>query len=195
LLQIQDVLLNQIPDGTITMQKLATSLANTINGNTNSIGDLTTLATTEKTNLVGAVNEVNAQLAQAALNLQTHKIETVSQIIVASRDLSLANSDQVIAGFIKKPKRLDIATYVANSKKFSVGYLDSNGYQRCIVRYNADFMVGLGSIIGCGDDYTNYITGYVTINNDNTITIAWNKIGTMSGQIDLRIIAHYHGGA
>lgn len=64
LLQIQDVLLNQIPDGTITMQKLATALANTINGNTSNIGDLTALTTTEKTNLVGAVNEVNSQLAQ-----------------------------------------------------------------------------------------------------------------------------------
>lgn len=64
LLQIQNVLLNQIPDGTITMQKLATALANTINGNTSNIGDLATLTTTEKTNLVGAVNELVSQLAQ-----------------------------------------------------------------------------------------------------------------------------------
>ena len=64
LLQIQNVLLNQIPDGTITMQKLATTLANTINGNTSNIGDLTALTTTEKTNLVGAVNELVSQSAQ-----------------------------------------------------------------------------------------------------------------------------------
>lgn len=64
LLQIQNVLLNQIPDGTITMQKLATTLANTINGNTSNIGDLATLTTTEKTNLVGAVNELVSQSAQ-----------------------------------------------------------------------------------------------------------------------------------
>ncbi|WP_313568825.1 hypothetical protein [Acetoanaerobium noterae] len=64
LLQIQNVLLNQIPDGTITMQKLATALANTINGNTSNIGDLTALTTTEKTNLVGAVNELVSQSAQ-----------------------------------------------------------------------------------------------------------------------------------
>lgn len=68
LLQIQNVLLNQIPDGTITMQKLATALANTINGNTSNIGDLTTLTTTEKTNLVGAVNELVSQSAQIELN-------------------------------------------------------------------------------------------------------------------------------
>lgn len=64
LLQIQNVLLNQIPDGTITMQKLATALANTINKNTSNIGDLTALTTTEKTNLVGAVNELVSKSAQ-----------------------------------------------------------------------------------------------------------------------------------
>ena len=64
LLQIQNVLLNQIPDGTITMQKLATALANTINDNTSNIGDLTALTTTEKANLVRAINENTTQLAQ-----------------------------------------------------------------------------------------------------------------------------------
>ena len=69
LLQIQNVVLNQIPDGTITMQKLATALANTINGNTSNIGDLATLTTTEKTNLVGAVNELVSQSAQIEQDL------------------------------------------------------------------------------------------------------------------------------
>ena len=77
LLQIQNVLLNQIPDGTITMQKLATELADAINGNTSNIGDLTSLTTTEKTNLVGAVNELVSQLAHKAtkteLALKTDK--------------------------------------------------------------------------------------------------------------------------
>ena len=70
LLQIQNVLLNQIPDGTITMQKLATALANTINGNTSNIGDLTALTTTEKTNLVRAVNELVSQSAETTQQVE-----------------------------------------------------------------------------------------------------------------------------
>lgn len=46
LLQIQNVLLNQIPDGTITMQKLATALANTINGKAVTQTLLATITTT-----------------------------------------------------------------------------------------------------------------------------------------------------
>ena len=74
LFQIQNVVLDQIPDGTITMQKLATALVNTINGNTSNIGDLTALTTTEKTNLVGAVNELVSQSAQKAtqIDLSNH---------------------------------------------------------------------------------------------------------------------------
>jgi hypothetical protein len=78
LLQIQNILLNQIPDGTITIDKLALTLANTINDNSSDIGILEDLTTTNKTNLVSATNEVNAQLAQDAQDLVNHKTTSVS---------------------------------------------------------------------------------------------------------------------
>ena len=92
LLQIQNVLLNQIPDGTITMQKLATTLANTINGNTSDIGDLTALTTTEKTNLVRAVNELVSQLAQIETDVSNHLQQVFSQSLLVIRDASITGS-------------------------------------------------------------------------------------------------------
>ena len=65
--QIQTMVLGQIPEGTITLDKLAIELANKINS-TDGIGDLTALTTTEKTNLVGAVNELVSQSAQMENN-------------------------------------------------------------------------------------------------------------------------------
>ena len=61
--QIQTMVLGQIPEASITLDKLAIELANKIN-TTDGIGDLTALTTTEKTNLVGAVNELVSQSAQ-----------------------------------------------------------------------------------------------------------------------------------
>ena len=62
--QIQTMVLGQIPEGTITLDKLAIELANKINS-TDGIGDLTALTTVKKTNLVEAVNEVKTEFASA----------------------------------------------------------------------------------------------------------------------------------
>ena len=74
--QIQTMVLGQIPEGTITLDKLAIELANKINS-TDSIGDLTALTTTEKTNLVGAVNEVKTEFDSHladTMHLSTYKL-------------------------------------------------------------------------------------------------------------------------
>lgn len=48
-----------------------------VNENETEIGDLSTLATTEKTNLVGAINEVDSAIRQNASDLNTHKAHSV----------------------------------------------------------------------------------------------------------------------
>ena len=168
LLQIQNVVLNQIPEGTISIDKLTIELADLINGHT-------------------------TQLAQNASDLNEHKAEIVSQVVVGSRDLSLAGI-QIVSGFTRKPKSLTVLAVKESTKIFSIGVQDQNNYGRCMAFYGIDIANALASVIGIGVDYTNYVRGIVTINNDKTISINWDKIGEVAGTVQFRILAHYHGG-
>lgn len=159
----------------------------------NIIGLLASLTTTEKSNLVLAINEVKEQSNEIATNMTNHKNEVVSEVISTTRDMSLDGA-QVVTGFVRTPKRLDILAVIPNTKKFSNGHVSNT--QRCILRTQEDTMTQLNVGIAMGDSNANVTSGAVTINLDKTVTIAWTKAGTgATGTAQIRIIAHYHGGA
>lgn len=121
----------------------------------------------------------------------SHMAENVSQLVVATRDTTLAGIQTV--SFTRKPKRIDVLSLVIGTKKFSVGNVSSNS-QGCIFHTEAGAMFGNGNYaIVLGETEINNISGAITINADNTVSINWTKIGTgTTGTASIRLIAHYH---
>jgi len=193
LLQIQNVLLNQIPDGTITMQKLSTALANTINGNTSNIGDLTALTTTDKTNLVNALNEIDSSKVEQTI-FDGHMTSTVSRAMSLSRDLSLTGV-QTTGALPFLPKALIIDVVVAGTKKFCMGKVGANGQHSIyLLPDNGNWYPGSSEGIIMSDSLGNITFGTVTINSNKTLSINWGKTGTgATGTADIKILAIGHG--
>lgn len=120
-----------------------------------------------------------------------HLAETVSQSVWIVRDISVMGT-QTVSGFTEKPKRLDVIAVVANSKKWSSGNL-SGSNQYAMSQLGDANMNGNAYSIVIGETSTNYTTGSIVINADNTLTITWAKIGTGGiGSAAINIIAHYH---
>ncbi len=135
-------------------------------------------------------SQVPAYYAKQA-DLSAHLFGLISEIIVTTRDLSLSGS-QIISGFTKIPKYLDIHATVPSTLKFSVGVVANNS-QRCIVRTNDNLMTQIDRGIAMGETAANLTLGAVTVNADNTVTINWTLAGTGGiGTAQIRIIAHYH---
>jgi hypothetical protein len=120
-----------------------------------------------------------------------HKAENVSQLVVVTRDTTLAGIQTV--SFTRKPKRIDVLSLVIGTKKFSVGNVSSNS-QGCIFHTEEGVMFGNGNYaIVLGEAEANNISGAITINADNTVSINWTKIGAgTTGTASIRLIAHYH---
>lgn len=127
--QIQTMVLGQIPEASITLDKLAIELANKINS-TDGIGDLTALTTAEKTNLVGAVNEVKTEF-------DSHLAQIVSDV-----SKGLANYNQFASAkdtngiyTVVDYKRANNTLYM----KSTLSNADTNGnYQTMTWQFYAD---------------------------------------------------------
>lgn len=185
LLQIQNVLLNQIPDGTITMQKLATALANTINDNASNIGDLTALTTTEKTNLVGAVNELVSESAQVK-----------NHAIFITRDISLGGVQTITLPF--KAKGMTVISAIPNTKNESTAVWAENGTQISRARRGSDDLYIVSSnVIRVYLNADNYISGVVQNVTETGFEILWTKTGSPTGTVNTVILASSYadGGA
>ncbi len=125
--------------------------------------------------------------------LDAHKVEKASQIITTARDISITGN-QVVTGFTRKIKRIDILAFITGVNSASWGYCLADNSQTCMPFFTSSNYNSVGSkAIAVGGSTSSYATGAITINADKTITILWEKYGTPTGTANIRIIAHYHG--
>lgn len=152
-------------------------------------GDLATLTTTDKTNLVGAVNELVSQSAQHVNETNYYQLANIT------RDLALTGV-QTISGLPFVPEMLIIEGAVNNTKKMFTG--KQVGTTKFVVYTAADtgnYLRTNANAIAIADTTANITNGDITIKSDNTIDINWTKIGTgATGTLLMTLVAIKHGG-
>lgn len=157
-------------------------------------GDLATLTTTDKTNLVEAVNELVSQSAQIDTEMNSHLTSTVSRAMLLSRDLSLTGV-QTTGALPFLPKALIVDVVVSGTKKISIGKVGANGqYSIYLLPDNGNWYPASSEAIAISDSLGNVTFGTITINSNKTLSISWAKIGTgATGTAEIRILAIGHG--
>ena len=132
----------------------------------------------------------------------THKAENVSQLIYATRDISL-DGVQIITGLIGIPKRIVIRAIITDWAKasISIGSWEKNGFahscysilttqSRSVISYSA-----LNCAVQVFDDNLNYLKGIIQNVTPTQFEILWlNDNTSPSGTVNLQIIVYYHGG-
>lgn len=180
-----------ILDGAI----LTTTELNYVDGVTSpvqtQIGTLSSLVTTEKGSLVGAINE-------SANLISTHTGEVVSKHIPSSRDMSVAGV-QTVTGLTALPKRIEVRSALGASAtvcSLSIGSWEANGdAQSCSILYGQATTISgysnSAAIMGLADG-NNLITGSIQNVTSSQLEINWVKVGSPTGTLNLQIIPHYH---
>jgi len=141
---------------------------------------------------VGLANVDNVKQASKT-EFDAHLTETVSETIVVARDVTVTGA-QVVSGFSKKPKRVDVLASVLNTKKMSIGARSINR-QNCFYSAQNGYVGDWNVSISIAEDTGSAISlGSIAFNSDNTITINWTKVGVgATGTANIAITAHYHG--
>lgn len=149
------------------------------------IGILSNLTTTEKSNLVGAITEVNESVS-------THKNKTISGCVYASRDLSIIGDQTITIPFL--PKSIIVFANAVNAAyKYSDGIWSENitaGYCRYSVGnlYANAYNGSLGGIAQIVDSADNYTIATVKSVSATELVLTWAKTGTgATGTCDLFI--------
>lgn len=149
------------------------------------IGDITALTTTEKSNLVGAVNEVNGLVS-------THKAETTAYASYVTRDLSVAGV-QTVTGIPFAAKKVTFKANLDGTMIHSNGVSVGTTQHQALAVANTGNTVGNAaqSIVLAGATWTVY--GKVTAINDTSFQITWSvAAGTPVGTALILFEAETH---
>ena len=124
----------------------------------------------------------------------THLAESVSQVVKATRDISLSG-DQVIGGFTDIPRFLTVYAFSQNGTFSSIGVVPEVGTQGVMADFSGHYQSVGNRAIALGETSNGWMRGTITINSDKTITITWAKQGTgAEGTVNLILLALYQGG-
>lgn len=159
------------------------ALKENIEGLDENIGDLDELDTTEKDNIVGAINEV-------VDDLDSHKAENVSYQTSISRDISITGEQIVSLIEGKTAKKVTIYACIQNGTQASWGVVSDA--QVGIAQMEEGKMLTMsGTSIRLRISAGNEMVGIVTI-QEGQIKINWTKTGTPTGTAYVFIFADYH---
>lgn len=111
--ELNNVVLGQIPDGSISNAKLATDVK---------VGSLATLTTTEKASVVGSINEVDADLGTLNSTVTSHFAEKATEAVLGHVIIG-TGLDVTVGGTVSV--EVDIARF----KKASSTYTDNDTAQ------------------------------------------------------------------
>lgn len=127
-------------------------------------------------------------------DLQSHKAESVSQVVKVTRDISLSG-DQVIGDFTDIPRCLTVYAFSESGTFSSVGVVPEVGKQGVMADFSGHYLNVGNRAIALGETSNGWMRGTITINNNKTVTITWAKQGTgAAGTVNLILLALYHGG-
>ena len=143
---------------------------------------------------------LDARFEETEQDIATHMANNVSQLIYASRDISL-DGVQIITGLIGIPERIEIRAIITDWAKasISIGSWEKNGFAHCCYSILTTQSGGVISYstwshdVQVFDDELNYLKGTIQNVTPTQFEIFWNNNGTApTGTADLQIIAHYH---
>ena len=140
------------------------------------VGDKTTLTTTDKTNLVNAVNETKESINDLDAEVVAHKAEIVTKVLTISEPSGQIIDTTVNLGF--RPKNIQVDAFIDTKNYLSISYTSA---ERSICRYwdrTGECWISAGTGIYLRDSSSNYIAGAVTI-TDTGFSISWSKVGTL----------------
>ena len=131
---------------------------------------------------------VETALAEVMGDLNTHKAESMSQMINNTRDVSLIGTQRIAT--VKKPKMIIATGNVAGTKKMSIGTVN-----RCLYQFGdtGNYASG-GFAVIIADTGANRTFGLINNVTNTGFDIVWSHGGTgATGTAELIFTIMYHG--
>ena len=174
--------------GKISKQELSPALKQELDKS----GNLASLTTTDKSSLVGAVNEIDGDIL-------SHKAQNVTEQIQSSRDLTVAGTQTIALSTSKTPKKINIIASIAEGIEMSMGSwceetTSANG-RTTFIRDSANpKWSNTPRIIRLAQaNAANRVDGALSNVQEGAFDVIWSMSGTgVSGTVTLIIDVLYH---